>query len=59
MGGFDKKDDKGHLVYQGAVPKDVDIAGYKEILVTLETSGNPTRPGTIYLRGPIQSAAGG
>ena len=59
VGGFDKKDDKGHLVYQGAVPKDVDIAGYKELLVTLETSGNPTRPGTIYLRGPIQSAAGG
>ena len=59
VGGFDKKDDKGHLVYQGAVPKDVNIADYKEILVTLETSGNPTRPGTIYLRGPIQSAAGG
>jgi hypothetical protein len=59
VGGFDKKDDKGHLVYQGAVPKDVDIAGYKELLVTLETSGNPTRPGTIYLRGAIQSAAGG
>ena len=59
VGGFDKKDDKGHLVYQGAVPKDVNIADYKEILVTLETSGNPTRPGTIYLRGPVQSAAGG
>ncbi len=59
VGGFDKKDDKGHLVYQGAVPKDVNIADYKEILVTLETSGNPTKPGTIYLRGPVQSAAGG
>jgi len=59
IGGFDKKDDKGHLVYQGAVPKDVDIASYKEVLVTLETSGNPTKPGTIYLRGAIQSAAGG
>jgi hypothetical protein len=59
VGGFDKKDDKGHLVYQGAVPKDVNIADYKEILVTLETSGNPTKPGTIYLRGAIQSAAGG
>ncbi|MGZ8635053.1 MAG: anti-sigma factor domain-containing protein [Solirubrobacteraceae bacterium] len=59
VGGFDKKDDKGHLVYQGAVPKDVNIAGFKELLVTLETTGNPTRPGTIYLRGAIQSAAGG
>jgi hypothetical protein len=59
IGGFDKKDDKGHLVYQGALPKDVDLAGYKEILVTLETSGNPTKPGTIYLRGAIQNAAGG
>jgi hypothetical protein len=59
IGGFDKKDDKGHLVYQGAVPKDVDIASYKEVLVTLETTGNPTKPGTIYLRGAIQSAAGG
>ena len=37
----------------------MNIADYKEILVTLETSGNPTRPGTIYLRGPVQSAAGG
>jgi hypothetical protein len=59
VGGFDKKDDKGHLVYQGAVPKDVNLAGYKEILVTLETTGRPTRPGTIYLRGAIQNAAGG
>ena len=59
VGGFDKKDDKGHLVYQGAVPKGVNIADYKEILVTLETSGNPTQPGTIYLRGSVQSAAGG
>jgi hypothetical protein len=59
IGGFNKQDDKGHLVFQGAMPKDVDIAAYKDILVTLETSGNPTKPGTIYLRGPVQSAAGG
>jgi hypothetical protein len=59
IGGFDKKDDNGHLVYQGALPKDVDVASYKEILVTLETSGNPTKPGTVYLRGAIQNAAGG
>jgi hypothetical protein len=59
IGGFDKTDNKGHLVFQGALPKDVDVASYKEILVTQETSGNPTKPGTIYLRGAIQSAAGG
>jgi hypothetical protein len=59
IGGFDKTDSKGHLVFQGALPKDVDITSYKEVLVTLETSGNPTKPGTIYLRGAIQSAAGG
>jgi hypothetical protein len=59
IGGFDKTDNKGHLVYQGALPKSLDVASYKEILVTQETSGNPTKPGTIYLRGAIQSAAGG
>jgi hypothetical protein len=59
IGGFDKTDNKGHLVYQGALPKDVDVGAYKEILVTQETKGNPTKPGTIYLRGAIQSAAGG
>ena len=59
IGGFDKTDNKGHLVFQGAMPKDVDVATYKEILVTQETSGNPTKPGTIYLRGAIQNAAGG
>jgi hypothetical protein len=59
IGGFDKTDNKGHLVFQGALPKDVDVGAYKEILVTQETTGNPTKPGTIYLRGPIQSAAGG
>jgi hypothetical protein len=59
IGGFDKTDNKGHLVFQGALPKDVDVASYKDILVTQETQGNPTKPGTIYLRGSIQSAAGG
>jgi hypothetical protein len=60
IGGFDKKDDKGHLVYQGALPQDVtDISRYREILVTRETNGSPKKPGTIYLRGPMQSAPGG
>jgi hypothetical protein len=59
VGGFNKQDNNGHLVFQGALPTGVNLASYKEILVTLETSGNPTKPGTIYLRGAIQSAAGG
>ena len=59
IGGFDKKDNNGHLVYQGALPTGVNVASYKEVLVTRETSGNPTKPGTIYLRGAIQTAAGG
>jgi hypothetical protein len=60
IGGFNKTDNKGHLVYQGALPTDVtDVTRYKEILVTRETSGNPTKPGTIYLRGPMQTSSGG
>jgi hypothetical protein len=60
IGGFDKTDNKGHLVYQGALPQDVtDVTRYKEIIVTRETSGNPTKPGTIYLRGPMQAGTGG
>jgi hypothetical protein len=60
IGGFNKTDNKGHLVYQGALPQDVtDVTRYKEILVTRETSGNPKTPGTIYLRGPIQAGSTG
>jgi hypothetical protein len=60
IGGFDKTDNKGHLVYQGALPQDVtDVTRYKEILVTRETSGNPTNPGQIYLRGPMQAGSNG
>jgi hypothetical protein len=60
IGGFDKTDNKGHLVYQGALPQDVtDVTRYKEILVTRETSGNPTKPGRIYLRGPMQAGSSG
>ena len=56
IGGFDKTDNKGHLVYQGALPQGFDITAYREILVTKETSGNPKRPGTIYLRGSISGS---
>jgi hypothetical protein len=59
IGGFDKKDNNGHLVYQGALPKGFDVTGYNEILVTRETKGNPTRPGRVYLRGDIPRSSGG
>ena len=60
IGGFDQTDNKGHLVLQGQLPKGVDISSYKDLVITREKpSTNPTSPGTIYLRGSIQSAAGG
>jgi hypothetical protein len=60
IGGFDQTDNKGHLVLQGQLPKGVDISSYKELVITREKpSTNPTSPGTIYLRGSIQNAAGG
>jgi hypothetical protein len=60
IGGFDQTDNKGHLVLQGQLPKGVDIASYKDLVITREKpSTNPTSPGTIYLRGSIQNAAGG
>jgi len=60
IGGFDQTDNKGHLVLQGQLPKGVDISTYKDLVITREKpSTNPTSPGTIYLRGTIQNAAGG
>jgi hypothetical protein len=60
IGGFDQTDNKGHLVLQGQLPKGVDIASYKDLVITREKPNtNPTSPGTIYLRGSIQNAAGG
>jgi hypothetical protein len=60
IGGFDQTDNKGHLVLQGQLPKGVDIASYKDLVITREKpSTNPTSPGPIYLRGSIQNAAGG
>jgi hypothetical protein len=59
IGGFNKKDANGHLVYQGALPKDFDITAYSKILVTRETSGSPKEPGTVYLSGDIPRGSGG
>ena len=51
IGGFNQTDNKGHIVFQGSLTQ--DISDYREILVTRETTANPTRPGPIYLRGAI------
>jgi hypothetical protein len=59
IGGFNQKDNNGHLVYQGALPKGFDITSYNEILVTRETSGSPKSPGRVYLRGDIPRSSGG
>ena len=46
IGGFDQTDNKGHLVLQGQLPKGVDIASYKDLVITREKpSTNPTSPG--------------
>ena len=36
IGGFDQTDNKGHLVLQGQLPKGVDIASYKDLVITRE-----------------------
>ncbi|HEY7622031.1 MAG TPA: hypothetical protein VH834_19830 [Solirubrobacteraceae bacterium] len=59
IGGFNKKDNNGHLVYQGALPDGFDITGYSKILVTRETSGSPKQPGAVYLSGDIPRSSGG
>jgi hypothetical protein len=60
IGGFDRADDKGHIVYQGNLPADItDVSRYREILVTREPHASPKTPGKIYLRGELQTAATG
>jgi hypothetical protein len=55
LGFFASQDSQGRLLARGRLK--TPIAGYREVLVTREAKGNPQRPGSIYLRGPIQTAA--
>ena len=55
LGFFASQDDQGRLLARGQLK--TPIAGYREVLVTREAKGNPDRPGSIYLRGPIQTAS--
>jgi hypothetical protein len=55
LGFFASQDDKGRLLARGQLK--TPVAGFREILVTRESKGNPVRPGPIFLRGPIQTAS--
>jgi hypothetical protein len=58
LGFFASQDNQGRLLARGRLK--ASIGDYREVLVTRESKGNPPRPGSIFLRGPIQtpSAAG-
>jgi hypothetical protein len=53
LGFFASQDQQGRLLARGQLK--TPITGYREVLVTREAKGNPTRPGTIYLRGPVRT----
>jgi hypothetical protein len=55
LGFFASQDDKGRLLARGELKAPVE--DYREILVTRESRGNPSRPGPVFLRGRVQSAA--
>ncbi|MEA2381548.1 MAG: hypothetical protein QOH72_1519 [Solirubrobacteraceae bacterium] len=57
LGFFASQDSQGRLLARGQLQ--ASIAQYREVLVTRELKGNPPRPGPIFLRGPIQTAATG
>jgi hypothetical protein len=57
LGFFASQDDQGRLLARGELKE--PISGYREILVTREAKGNPSSPGSIFLRGPVQLASAG
>jgi hypothetical protein len=57
LGFFASQDQQGRLLARGQLK--ASIADYREILVTREAKGNPSRPGPIFLRGPVQLAGSG
>jgi hypothetical protein len=54
LGFFASRDRHGRLLARGEIK--ATIGDYREVLVTREAHGNPLRPGTIFLRGPVQTA---
>jgi hypothetical protein len=57
LGFFASQDSQGRLLARGRLK--AAIGDYREVLVTREAKGNPPRPGSIYLRGPVQTASSG
>jgi hypothetical protein len=44
----------GRLETAGAVPQNVNVSHYKQMLVTVETQGSPKAPGPIVLEGSLK-----
>jgi hypothetical protein len=57
LGFFASQDQQGRLLARGQLK--ASISDFREILVTREAKGNPSRPGPIFLRGPVQLAGSG
>jgi hypothetical protein len=57
LGFFASQDDEGRLLARGELK--APIEDYREILVTRESRGNPSRPGPVFLRGRMQGAGRG
>jgi hypothetical protein len=54
LGFFASQDQQGRLLARGQLK--TPVSGFREILVTRESKGNPPRPGPVFLRGPIRTA---
>jgi hypothetical protein len=57
LGFFASQDDQGRLLARGDL--NAPIEDYREVLVTRESRGNPSRPGPVFLRGRVQAPSGG
>jgi len=56
LGFFQNADEQGRLIAQGALESDVNQ--FTGMLVTRERGRDPKKPGTVFLRGPIQAPSG-
>ena len=54
LGFVNTADEQGRLLVQGRF--DENVTAYRDVLLTRETRRDPSRPGTIYLRGRVQQA---
>jgi hypothetical protein len=54
LGFVNTADEQGRLLVQGRF--DENVTAYRDVLLTRESRRDPSRPGTIYLRGRVQQA---